>query len=278
MICEFLCSVCAGIVIVVDNGVNGVVINGVICEISNIFAAFAEMLDVFAGNTASTMSGAISSVFFKPEYLIRGCVAFGIVVNSNWYDWLLFVATVTLDVAKIVDATEFAVDDEVVAADAWTDCGKLFDWFVSFFIVSMDTTLLELILVPANAFPAITNLLTLADKLWVSLDVATWMGVETAVGVIVVIAAAEPFEFSGVLGVTAIALRGHVLSTGGEVLTTRVDATFGFFLDLSARAFNDYFFFWVFCMWSCACAKEKERKKRNKKLTLDMIWLLVIQA
>lgn len=76
IICEFFC---VGIVIV-DNCCNGAVMSGVMPEISKMLA----VLDALAGNTASTINGAISSAFFfKPEYLIRGCDVFGTVANSN---------------------------------------------------------------------------------------------------------------------------------------------------------------------------------------------------
>lgn len=77
MIWEFFAD--AGIVMV-ESCCNGAVIMGVILEMSKILA----VLDVLAGSTASTINGAISSVFFRPEYLMRGCdVVFGTVANSN---------------------------------------------------------------------------------------------------------------------------------------------------------------------------------------------------
>lgn len=74
----------AGIVMV-ESCCNGAVINGVMLDISKMVpAAFAVRLDVFAGSTASTISGVMSSDFFRPEYLMRGCdVVFGTVANSN---------------------------------------------------------------------------------------------------------------------------------------------------------------------------------------------------
>lgn len=61
----------------VDSCCNGVAMMGVMPEMSKIFPLVA-----LAGNTASTMSGAISSDFFSPEYLMRGCELFG-TVNSS---------------------------------------------------------------------------------------------------------------------------------------------------------------------------------------------------
>lgn len=81
MIWEFFAD--AGIVMV-ESCCNGAVIIGVILEMSKMFAVFAVRLDEFAGSTASTINGGMSSVFFRPEYLMRGCdVVFGTVANSN---------------------------------------------------------------------------------------------------------------------------------------------------------------------------------------------------
>lgn len=70
----------AGIVmVVVVNGVNGVVINGAIADISMIFVALALIVGIMP---ASTRTGVFSSTFFNPEYLIRGC-DLETVVNSS---------------------------------------------------------------------------------------------------------------------------------------------------------------------------------------------------
>lgn len=81
MIWEFFAE--AGIVMV-ESCCSGAVIIGVMLEMSKILAVFAVRLVVLAGSTASTINGAISSDFFRPEYLMRGCdVVFGTVANSS---------------------------------------------------------------------------------------------------------------------------------------------------------------------------------------------------
>lgn len=65
------------VMVVVVNGVSGVVIIGAIAEISMIFVALA----LIVGTTPASTSTDVFS-FFKPEYLMRGC-DFETVVNSN---------------------------------------------------------------------------------------------------------------------------------------------------------------------------------------------------
>lgn len=80
------------VMVVVVNGVSGVVIIGAIADISRIFVAFA----LIAGITpASTSTAVFSSTFFSPEYLMRGW-DLETVVNSNWYDCEVLAPTVKL--------------------------------------------------------------------------------------------------------------------------------------------------------------------------------------
>lgn len=114
------------------------------------FVVFADKLVADAGN--STINGVMSSVFFKPEYLMRGWVVFG-TVKSNWYDWLLCVVTFIFDgVVKIVDCN----DDDEFAKDVNT-----FDCDVdTLLIVSIETILFAVKLALwAKALPVITILL-----------------------------------------------------------------------------------------------------------------------
>lgn len=122
----------AGMVIVVVvngvNGVNGVVIIGAIAERSMIFVAFALMV----GTTpASTSTDVFSSTFFNPEYLMRGC-DFDTVVNSSWYDWLVFAPTVKL-------AGAVSNDD-----GNWVAVWKILDGTRVLLVASIDTILLGL--------------------------------------------------------------------------------------------------------------------------------------
>lgn len=114
--------------VVVVNGVNGVVINGAIADISMIFVALALIVGIMP---ASTRTGVFSSTFFNPEYLIRGC-DLETVVNSSWYDWLVFAATVKL--AGVVSS----VDGNVLVV--W----KILDGTSVLLVVSIDIILLGL--------------------------------------------------------------------------------------------------------------------------------------
>lgn len=122
--------VVAGMVmVVVVNGVNGVLIIGPIAEISIIFAAFALIVGMTPASTSTV--DVFSSTFFNPEYLMRGC-DLETVVNSNWYDWLVLAPTV-----KFVGVVS---SDDGNGVAVW----KILDGTSVWLVVSIDTILLGL--------------------------------------------------------------------------------------------------------------------------------------